>query len=568
MYQFAMEWRVGWRWLGMPDFNSRRYLCNYDYRRLPHLVTDILVIGTGVGGLRAAIEAARYGHVLVLSKTDPKDSGTAMAQGGVAAALGADDDAESHMADTMLVGCGLCDGRAVRKMVQEGPGCIRELIDWGAEFDRDDGHFLLGLEGGHSRSRILHSHGDATGAEIARALLARTASTPDILVFDNCYVVDLLTTEAGCVGAVTWSPRFGLQMFWARQTILATGGVGRLYRESTNLPQATGDGYALAFRAGATLRAMEMVQFHPTTLYVAGATRALISEAVRGEGAYLTDRNGARFMPQYHPQAELAPRDVVSRAILRQMVKTSGTHVFLDVRHIGSDRFHKRFPYISKLCEQFGVDVGKDLIPVRPAEHYMIGGVAVDLSGRTDVKNLYAVGEAANTGAHGANRLASNSLLEGLVFGREAGRAAGAALASIPNSAKPSVLTHAAPRSQRRELDLPDVANALRSLMWRNVGIERNGEQLTDAVDVLKFWGRYVLDKSLETPAEWEVQNMLTTGMLIARSALARDESRGVHFRTDYPHSEDRRWRRNTLVRRGESELKLETEPMDESTGG
>jgi L-aspartate oxidase len=546
----------------MPDFNSRRYLCNYDYRRLPHLVTDVLVIGTGVGGLRAAIEAAQYGHVLVLSKTDPKDSGTAMAQGGVAVALGPDDDLESHIADTIQVGCGLCDPAAVRKIVTEGPECIRELVDWGAEFDRDGERFLLGLEGGHSRSRILHSHGDATGAEIARALLARTASTPDILVFDNCYVVDLLTTEAGCVGAVTWHPRFGLQMFWARQTILATGGVGRLYRESTNSPAATGDGYALAFRAGATLRAMEMVQFHPTTLYVAGATWALISEAVRGEGAYLTDKNGVRFMPEYHPDAELAPRDVVSRAILRQMVKTNSTHVFLDVRHIGSARFHARFPYISKLCEQFGVDVGKDLIPVRPAEHYMIGGVATDLSGRTAVSNLYAVGEVANTGAHGANRLASNSLLEGLVFGREAGRAAGAALSVVADAARPVGLTHVAPPSHRRELDLPDVANALRSIMWRSVGIERSADQLIDAVDVLNFWGRYVMDKALETPAEWEVQNMLTTGMLIARSALARDESRGVHFRTDYPRADDRRWRRNILVRRGESELMLDTEPV------
>lgn len=546
----------------MPDFNARRYLCNFDYRRLPHLVTDVLVIGTGVAGLRAAIEAARFGHVLVLAKNAPQESGTALAQGGVAAAVSPEDDPESHLADTLRVGCGLCDARAVRKMVTDAGECISELVEWGTEFDRDNERFLLGLEGGHSRSRILHSHGDATGAEIARALLAKASSTPNILIFDNCFVVDLLTTEAGCVGAVTYSPRFGIQMFWARQTILATGGIGRLYRETTNSPLATGDGYALAFRAGASLRAMEMVQFHPTTLYVAGATRALISEAVRGEGAYLTDKNGVRFMPEYHEQAELAPRDVVSRAIIKQMVKTNSTHVFLDVRHIGSERFHKRFPYISKLCEQFGVEVGKDLIPVRPAVHYMVGGVAVDLSGRTDVRNLYAVGEVSNTGVHGANRLASNSLLEGLVFGREAGRVAGEALATIPNNTKPLPLTHTSLPSHRRELDLPDVANALRSMMWRNVGIERSADPLIDAVDVLKFWGRYVMDKALETPAEWEVQNMLTTGMLMARSALARDESRGVHFRTDYPNRDDERWLRHILVRRGESDISLDTEPV------
>ncbi len=546
----------------MPDFNGCRYLCNFDYRRLPHLVTDVLVIGSGVAGLRAAIEAAQFGQVLVLSKTSPLESGTAMAQGGVAAAVGSGDTAESHFADTMRVGCGLCDAQAVGKMVQEAPDRIRELVDWGTEFDKDNERFLLGLEGGHSHSRILHAHGDSTGAELARSLLYKASNTPNILIFDNCYVIDLLTTEAGCFGAVTYNPRFGIQMFWARQTILASGGVGRIYRETTNSPLATGDGYALAFRAGVRLRAMEMVQFHPTTLYVAGATRALISEAVRGEGAYLTDKNGARFMTEYHEQAELAPRDVVSRAIVRQMVKTNSTHVFLDVRHIGSERFHKRFPYISKLCEQFGVDVAKDLIPVRPAAHYMIGGVATDVFGRTNVDNLYAVGEVANTGVHGANRLASNSLLEGLVFGREAGRAAGQLLSSMTNNTKPMPLTHVAPPSHRRELDLPDVANSLRSVMWRNVGIERSADQLIDAADVLKFWGRYVMDKVLETPGEWEVQNMLTTGMLIARAAMVRDESRGVHYRTDYPQIDDRRWRQSILLLRGESDLIVETEPV------
>ncbi len=549
----------------MPDFNGRRYLCNFDYRRLPHLVTDVLVIGTGVAGLRAAIEAARYGQVLVLTKATPLDSGTAMAQGGVAAVTAADDTVESHVEDTLRVGCGLCDVGAVRRIVQEGPECVRELIDWGAQFDRgDDGRFLLGLEGAHSHSRILHAHGDSTGAEIARTLHQKAAETPNVLIFDNCFVIDLLTTEAGCVGAVTYNPRFGIQMFWARQTILAAGGVGKIYRETTNAQLATGDGHALAFRAGADLRAMEMVQFHPTTLYVAGATRTLISEAVRGEGAYLTDKNGERFMRDYHPSGELAPRDVVSHAIVQQMVKTHSTHVFLDVRHIGPTKFHKRFPYISKLCEQFGVDIATDLIPVRPAAHYMIGGVAVDLCGRTGVRNLLAVGEAANTGVHGANRLASNSLLEGLVFGREAGLAAGEALNGGASSGRPEALTHEAPPSHRRELDLPDVANALRSLMWRNVGIERDAARLTDAGDVIRFWGRYVMDKSFESPAEWEVQNMLTTGLLMALSALEREESRGVHYRLDHPKRDDECWRRAIRMRRGEPDLVVETEPIPE----
>lgn len=547
----------------MPDFNGRRYLANFDYRRLPHLVTDVLVIGSGVAGLRAAIEAAQLGHVLVLTKTLPEESGTAMAQGGVAAAVAKEDTPQSHLADTLRVGCGLCDVRAVTKMVQEAPERIRELVDWGADFDRQDERYLLGLEGGHSRPRILHSHGDATGAEIARSLIAKAKATPNILLFEQCYVIDLLTTEAGCVGAVTYNPRFGLQMFWAKQTILATGGIGRIYRETTNNPLATGDGYALAFRAGARLRAMEMVQFHPTTLYVAGATRALISEAVRGEGAHLKDKNGTRFMHDYDPAGELAPRDVVSRSIVLQMIKTSSTHVYLDVRHIGAEKFRKRFPYISKLCDQFGIDVGVDQIPVRPAVHYMVGGVAADICGRTSVRNLYAVGEVANSGVHGANRLASNSLLEGLVFGREAGRAAGEALASIDNMNKPLPLTHEYPPSHRRELDIADVGNSLRSIMWRNVGIERDADRLTDAVEVIKFWGRYVMDKAFDEPADWQVQNMLTAGLLVARSALERTESRGVHFRTDYPRIDDKQWRRHVVLVRGEASLAIETESVD-----
>lgn len=546
----------------MPDFNGRRYLCNFDYRRLPHLVTDVLVIGSGVGGLRAAIEAARFGHVLLLTKTAPADSGTAMAQGGVAAAVSADDTPQSHMADTLRVGCGLCDVAAVERMVKEGPDSVRELMAWGAAFDREGDRLMMGLEGGHSKPRVLHSHGDATGAEIARTLLAKAADTPDIMMFDQCYVVDLLTTEAGCVGAVTYHPRFGIQMFWARRTILATGGIGRIYRESTNSPLSTGDGYAAAFRAGSRMRCMEMVQFHPTTLYVAGATRALISEAVRGEGAYLTDKNGVRFMPQCHPDAELAPRDVVSRAIVRQMVQANSTHVFLDVRHLGADRFHKRFPYISKLCEQFGIDVAKDFIPVRPAAHYMVGGVAVDQVGRTSINNFYVVGEAANTGVHGANRLASNSLLEGLVFGRDAGRDAGETLGQSSSTSKPLPLTHELQPSQRRGLDIADVTNSLRSIMWRNVGIERDADLLTDAVEVIKFWGRYVMDKVFEAPADWQAQNMLTVGMLIASAALARHESRGVHFRTDYPLIDDAHWQRNIILRRGESNLLVETETV------
>jgi len=546
----------------MPGYEGRRYLTNFDYRRLPHLFPDVLVIGTGVAGLRAAIEAARYGQVLVVAKAEAGDSGTANAQGGVAAATDPGDDPEAHAADTLRVGCGLCDRAAVEKLVREGPQCVRELMEWGAEFDREDGRLLLGLEGGHRRPRVLHARGDATGAEIARALLAKAAATENLRIFEHCFVVDLLTVEGRCAGAITYNAKYGFQMFWARQTILATGGMGRIYRETTNPRVCTGDGQALAFRAGAVLRSMEMVQFHPTTLYVAGASRALISEAVRGEGAYLVDRRAQRFMPDYHPDAELAPRDVVSRAILQQMVKTDSTHVYLDVRHIPAEQFRRRFPHISRLCDQFGIDVSADLIPVRPAAHYMIGGVAVDCAGRASLEGLYAVGEVANTGVHGANRLASNSLLEGLVFGREAGRTAGESLASTPNMTKPAPLEHELPPSGRTELDLSDVVNSLRSVMGRNVGIERQGERLAETIEIFDFWGRYVMDKVFDSPADWEVQNMLTVGRLVARAAMERTESRGVHYRADYPQRDDTNWRRYTLLQRAESGLVVSTEPV------
>jgi len=547
----------------MPGYDGRRYLADFHYKRVSHLLTDVLVIGAGVAGLRAAIEAARYGQVLVLCKAPCEEASTPMAQGGVAVALDPQDDPAGHVADTLRVGCGLCNRRAVERMVYGGPDCIRELIDWGAQFDRDGERFLKGLEGGHQRPRILHCRGDATGAEIARTLLAKAHENPNIRIVENCFAVDLLTDEGRCVGVVAYHPTYGLQLLWARQTILASGGVGRIYRETTNSIVATGDGHAMAFRAGAVLRGMEMVQFHPTTLYIAGATRALISEAVRGEGAYLVDKSGYRFMPDYHPDAELAPRDVVSRAIVDRMVKTGSTHVYLDVRHIEPERFRRRFPHITRICEQFGIDVSRDLIPVRPAAHYMIGGIAVDLDGRSSLEGLLAAGEVANTGVHGANRLASNSLLEGLVFGKAAGAAAGMALEETPELTGPKPLSHVQPRSGRGSLDLVDVANSLKSAMWRNVGIRRNAEGLMEALASLDFWGRYVMDKTFTAPAAWEVQNMLTVGRLIARAALERTESRGVHFRADFPDTNDAAWRRNILLRRGEDGLEVWTEPVE-----
>lgn len=516
-------------------YDTRRYLTRFDARRMPNLFTDVLVIGSGVAGLRAAIEAAKLGSVLLVTKGRIEESSTTWAQGGVAVVTSPHDSFESHVEDTLRVGCGLCDREAVERIVREGPARIGELREWGALFDRKGDELLLGLEGGHSAPRVIHALGDSTGREVSNTLIRVARNTEQLRVFEDCFVIDLVVIDGRCVGATSFHRHFGHQMFWAKRTILATGGSGQLYRETTNPAVATGDGHAMALRAGVPLRDLEMVQFHPTTLYIAGASRALISEAVRGEGAYLIDRQGRRFMEEYHRDLELAPRDVVSRAILSEMEKQRVAHVYLDVRHLNTEKFRKRFPMISRLCEEFDIDIEREPIPVRPAAHYMIGGVLVDKDARSGLAGLFACGEAASTGVHGANRLASNSLLEGLVFGTVAGRIAGEEAQSETNVIPSTQLQYDYQRTTRTELDLTDVRNSLRSLMWRNVGIERHAARLSETIDIVDFWGRYVLDKLFDDPGGWETQNMLMLGRAVAQAATAREESRGVHFRSDFP---------------------------------
>jgi L-aspartate oxidase len=462
-----------------------------------------------------------------------------------------DDTFEAHVADTLRTGGGLSDPQIVEEVVRQGPELVRQLQEWGTGFDLVNGRIDATLEGGHSHARVIHAHGDETGRAIAETLIRQVRSKPNIRVIENFFTIDLLTEkDSRCIGIIGHSRDHGLQIIWAANTILATGGGGQLYRETTNPAIATSDGLAMAYRAGAVLRDLEFVQFHPTTLYIAGASRALITETLRGEGAYLLDTKGRRFMKDYDEAGELAPRDVVSRAILAQMRKTDATHVYLDVRHIDKEYFAKRFPLISDLCESFDIDVSHDLIPVRPSAHYMVGGVRTDAFARTNIENLYACGEVASTGLHGANRLGSNSLLEGLVFGKLAGQAVATSQSSDITSLKHPAIRYSIPDSDRSRLDTADVRNSMRSLMWRNVGITRKAQPLAEAQEIIRFWHRYVMDKVFDTPEGWECQNMLTTSLLMAHGAELRKESRGVHYRMDYPQPDDARFRRHTEILR------------------
>lgn len=522
-----------------------RHLIRFNSRTLPALSTDVIVIGSGIAGLRAALEAARHGRVMILTKAGITDCNTQYAQGGIAAAMQRGDTPALHVKDTVSAGQGLCLPRMVDLVVREGIARVKEIGKWGARFDAKDGKLDFTREGGHSRARILHAGGDATGRELERVLVERVLAEANIQVHDHTFTVDLLTHKGACVGVIAFDGRNGVRLIYAHKVILSSGGLGQLFRETTNPMVATGDGFALAHRAGATLRDMEFVQFHPTTLYVAGATRSLISEAVRGEGALLRDRNGVRFMPALHPMAELAPRDVVARSIIRQMKLTEDTNAYLDVTHLKAATLRKRFPTLWEQCKEFHIDIARDPIPVRPAAHYMVGGVLVDALGRTSVPNLYACGEVASTGLHGANRLGSNSLLEGLVFGARAG--ADAARSCGKKEVLQPPLRYERGLDRSRFIDSEDVRNSLVSLMWRQVGVERDERGLTDALHRIGFWCSYVLTKEFFSMKGWELQNMLVTANAIATCALRRRETRGVHFRLDYPERNDKSWAKSSL---------------------
>ncbi|HEY0474161.1 MAG TPA: L-aspartate oxidase [Kribbella sp.] len=501
---------------------------------------DVVVIGSGIAGLTAALKARELGSVLVVTKDVVASGSTQWAQGGIAAALGPGDSPEDHLQDTLVAGAGLSDPAAVRVLVTEGPDAVRDLIELGARFDTlAGGDLSLTREGGHHRNRIAHAGGDATGAEIERALVAAVKRADDIRLIEHALVLDLLTAEDGAVVGVTLhvmgeGQLDGVGAIRSRAVILASGGVGQLYAATTNPSVSTGDGMALALRAGAKVRDLEFVQFHPTVLWLGKSAKGqqpLVSEAVRGEGAFLVDHEGKRFMQGQHELADLAPRDIVAKAIMRQMLASGRDHVFLDARHFGDEKWRVRFPTILASCRSHGIDPVRELIPVAPACHYSSGGVWTDLQGQTSVPGLYACGEVACTGVHGANRLASNSLLEGLVFAR---RITDSLAAALPELREPAV--------DRRVPGLvdADVVPELQRVMTVGAGVIRSASGLSEA--------GATLGKLIELPAGepgtpgWEATNLVTVASALIAAAAVREESRGSHWREDHPDRDDEHW--------------------------
>ncbi|HWE87805.1 MAG TPA: L-aspartate oxidase [Terracidiphilus sp.] len=513
---------------------------------------DFLVMGAGVAGLRAALTLAPHGSVLVVTKESLRESNTHYAQGGIAVAEPDEENIALHLEDTIAAGDGLVYRLAAETLVREGPLRVAELIEWGARFDAENGRLLRTREAAHSRPRILHANGDATGAEISRSLV-EFAHAHRAIQFAEWTTVTGLVVAGGRVIAAdlldSEQRSFGVA---ARSILIAAGGAGQVYSDTTNPAVATGDGIALAARAGAELADMEFYQFHPTALSLPGAPRFLLSEALRGEGAYLRNHRGERFMERYHVRLELAPRDVVARAVAREGMGESPaeTHpVYLDMRHVRGVDLHKRFPGISALLAKYGLDLHRDLIPIRPAAHYLMGGIRTDLDGRTNVRGLYAAGEAACTGVHGANRLASNSLLEGLVFGD---RAAKAILAdALP---RPEVKEPAPDRAvlSRSEEELVDVfIHHVQQSMWAHAGLLRDQESLNAGFDAqieCELGAARFLQNGRHSRRLYEAVSLATVAQAILHSALARTESRGAHFRTDFPKRNDAHFQKHSIV--------------------
>lgn len=523
---------------------------------------DVIVVGSGLAGLYAASLAAQFGRVLVVTKEKLEDSNTYYAQGGIAVALAPADSPDLHYEDTIAAGAGLCDPEAVRVLVEEGPRRVADLIERGVPFDRENGDIMFTREAAHSRARILHAGGDATGANVEVTMVKAVRDTPQISVREHLFLQDLIVDDGRVSGIRVIDHESGVESeIFSRRVILATGGAGRLYAQTTNPEVTTGDGIVAAFRAGAEVADVEFVQFHPTALAVPGAPRFLISEAVRGEGGILINGAGERFASNYDPRAELAPRDVVARAILFETRRRNEPCAFLDVRHINREHFRQRFPTITKTCEAYGIDVGRQPIPVAPAVHFLMGGIRTNTWGETSIPGLYACGECACTGVHGANRLASNSLLETIVF---AGRIVEHVFGTSTSSSRPNGKVHGASNAPGEyhvvitppsgESTVTPAIDTLRDLTWAHIGIIRDADGLKHLEDTTSAWLAHWREHSDNASIdEITLKNLTVLARLMATAALYREESRGAHYRTDFPQA-DEKWRRRIILKCGESE--------------
>jgi len=508
------------------------------------LSTDFLIIGAGVAGLRAAIELCRHGEVTMVAKGGPQDNNSFYAQGGVAVALSEEDDVDLHFTDTVKAGHQLGSRPATKVLVEEGPARIHELIEWGAKFDTIDGQLAFTKEGAHSRHRVLRAGGDATGSEMVRALSVKAQGLPNLKWLGNHFGVELIIQDSRCCGAIVLDEQKGrYKTILASAVLLVTGGAGQIYARTTNPPNATGDGIAMAFRAGAILEDMEFVQFHPTSLYLPSSPPFLLSEALRGEGGILRNNRCERFMKEYDRHLELAPRDIVSRAIWAEMQKTKARHVYLDVTHLGAPFLKERFPTIYSTCLRYDIDISEEWIPVSPSAHYFMGGVKTNLYGASNLAGLFVAGEVACSGVHGANRLASNSLLEGLVFGFRAAKAA-ANYATVEAPVHPIPFSyHRTPSSRNMsEQDVEKLRNSLRRLMWTKVGLIRTKDSLKKALEQLQQWSRKLHVPPINRTG-LETQNMVQVGLCVTEAALWRTNSVGAHFREDIPFFKGLEWK-------------------------
>ena len=532
-----------------------RYLKDYSDISFEKRYTDFLIIGTGIAGLYSAINAHQRGDVMLVTKEKLEDSNTEYAQGGIAAVFDKSDSTDLHLEDTLVAGAGLCNRDAVDILVNEGPERVRELIAMGTNFDRsqdDKKDIALTKEGAHSRRRILHAGGDATGEEVRRSLTNTVVNKLGIPVHEKTFILDLITHNGRCYGALAYCHHYDKYIaYLAPVTIVATGGAGMLYRSTSNPEIATGDGMAFAYRAGAEMMDMEFIQFHPTTLYLPDTAAFLISEAVRGEGAYLRNADGERYMLEYHELAELAPRDVVARANFKQMQKAGQPHVWLDITHKDSEFIKKRFPTIYNTCLKHGIDMTKDWVPVAPAAHYIMGGIKIDLYGSTDLPGLHACGEVACTGVHGANRLASNSLLDGLVFGYRIFENLDEKAIDFDQDLEQIPLYSPVNKAEydKGESFGECYNEQLRNLMSEKVGIVRDKEGLEEALNTVNEWMKY-LGYNFSKMEDWETQNLLTLASIVIESALKRKESRGAHYRKDYPEKDSKYKDRHFVFRR------------------